>query len=502
VAQMSKREQALKDALDAALMRLASFDASIRDGGTATLAAPQATTAPTVDRASTVVSTQVSGQIEKIAAHNLGARLLGADRWYNVVKGGAPLFEKFDATDSVVLGLNEAGRVVVVAPLGAPTPTPTPPKTTSRSSTVRGAVGRRSARPMKPAVGGRRTRGAAQAAPTPTPVSQAPVMTITAQDAPVNARLSKAGEIVPNCPYCKGTAHNHYTRKQVAMECAGRQYLALTGKVLDETDLDSLGEYMDWLRKRSAPLVVFAFDKQGYMLMGGANVQSTEQQAAATAAAPAPNQARLDAALAKLRAATAPNTRTDEQIDADLEAATVKNGGRRKQGSVTVVPAALLKHQETEAGQAVRDAVLKRRERSTVAPGVYTGFVTGKSSKSPGLICLLAEGLEGGKSNGAWIETANPHGKFATEMAGFEIGDKVTVKIEGARHVLTDAVAPYVIGAKLVERATTASGVTPGVQTSGKQKPPAPRGKGVDKKVRAARRANAEAKRSGTAKSA
>lgn len=263
----------------------------------------------------------------------------------------------------------------------------------------------------------------------------------------------------PACPQCGGAAHNNYTRDQVAAECAERQYTRETGNIPSLTAPDSLTAFAAWLA--AAPRTVFAHDKTGSFVIG-------KPTAVATEAAKDTADAQLAATLRKNRARH--------------EAATAA-------GPAKTTPAAAVKAQQTASAATVE---------TTTAPGeyvegeTYTGYVNKLATNTPGLLRFVCATVPGKDGNGKWIG-AETGSKLASSLAKLSVGDRIKITV-GMVSNRSGVKVLGIVKASRLDKIEEVTGVTKGIETSGKQKPAAPRTQPKDGVVKKGQMARAAAR--------
>lgn len=280
--------------------------------------------------------------------------------------------------------------------------------------------------------------------PAKAPKADKPVKAPVAPTVTPAAQLATTTETAQStvCPFCAIERHNsHYSVKQIRRECAERQFLRETATVVDDALPQSVMQYALWLAE--APHTVFAATVKGSEVIGG----------------PAPTPPVTNAAMIQAAAS--------EPSKPASKPATLQ-GGRK-------------------ATKAADKQIVAAGEQMVAASpaGTWDGLLVKHAKNTVGLFQFVtASDMPGAKAHGNWIGATDP--TVIANVVKAEPNDRVRVTLNDKSLVTAFAI----LGTLAAD-----TGLTRGVEGSGKQAPAAPRGQKADKIVKAGKTARQSAAR-------
>ena len=174
------------------------------------------------------------------------------------------------------------------------------------------------------------------------------------------------------CPFCQGQSHFKYTREQVAMECATRQYTAQTNCVVTIDDPQTFIAYGQWLLNTT--VVVFAYNQSR-----SASSRQGPHQSSEASATPLGQKAISEPEPVKTLPAVVPSVAT------------------------LVTP------------------------KKPIPDGTYTGILAWHAMKTPGRMKFVNPDLMGRDGGGVWITTRDAN--LIQKIAKCDMNDRIRVKL-------------------------------------------------------------------------
>lgn len=370
----------------------------------------------------------ITGVIARIAASNAGAMLVdvnhadGSPRWFNVAPNSGATFENFTAGQNVVLTL----EMVQI-----------PESTTKRTG-----------RKIRAHKAERVTRIALADGKAPRPKHRASLPDNAAEQMAASVAAKPAPSIAPvkadtgTCPYCgNGCTTKKYGRDEIRFTCSYRQYQKSVGQDVPLA-ADSVIAYAQWLA--ATPVRVFAHNAAGYADIGGQPTPPVTSDDAPKAKRGRPRKASAIVTGALVSASSAPDDENDDDDEIDVPAA--ENDDDDDEDEIDV---------PEEAARPIR-----------ATEGTFSVLVAKKSgTPSARTVKVISEDFMGHDGSGCWIGPKEDNKNilaYQKAIAGLSVGDRIIVKLK------TD----FMVGLKMESKATTVTGVTPGVKSAGKDSAP------------------------------